>query len=275
MAIKGKRKPRARSGRVVTAGPRPAYVTPKVPPLQRAGVKLVVALVLEAAIFSLLVGFGEESEGDRQRASIGEFTALIEASLLQAGPAIQPTPGGAFVLPQLGARLTELQGEQPPKEADVIAEAEAWSASVTKAADGVSTVEVPEEGLEPEQVLALTEARNFMDRGLRLYAGLADQFRVAAQIAGDPQRELITSIQNQLPVAAGTFNAGYGKLQRERDLVGLSTTASVPGGGFPPGGVVPGGVPGFEPPIVPEEPIEVAPGGGKGGGGKGGGGGGG
>lgn len=281
MAIKGKRKPRARSGRVVTAGPRPAYVPPKVPMFQRAGARFLVALVLEAAIFSLVVGFGEQSEGDRHRARIGEFAALIEASLLQAGPAIQPLPAGALVLPQLGTKLTELQGEDPPNAADVMAEVEVWSAALTEAADGVSTVEVPEEGLEPEQRLALTEARNLMDRGLRMYVGLAEQVRVAAQIEGKPQQELITSIQNQLPVAAATFDAGYGKLQDQRRRVGLSTTAGVPGGGFPPGGIVPGGAPGFEPPIVPGEPVEVAPGGGggggggKGGGGKGGGGGGG
>lgn len=279
MAIKGKRKPKARSGRVVTAGPRPAYVAPKVPPLQRTGAKFLVALIFEAAIFSLLVGFGEQSQADRQREGIGEFTALLEASLGQAGDAIQPFPGGAQVLPQLPSRLGQLQAGELGDEI-AIPEAEAWASSLNRAADGVSAVQVPEEHLDPAQRLALTEARSLMARSLRMFVGLADEFRVAVQIEGEPQADLIATIQQQLGVALETFNAGYGKLEEVRLQAGLSTSAGLPAGGLPAGGI-PGAPPGFDPSIpggttqvIPADPGgEGGAGGGKKGGGKGGGGG--
>lgn len=272
MAIKGKRKPKARSGRVVTAGPRPAYVPPRVPPFQRTGTKFLVALIAEALIFALLVGFGEQSRSDREKARIGEFTSLIEVSLGGAGEVIQPLPGGAQVLPQLPATLSALEGEEPPEEEAVIAQAEEWASALIRAADGVSAVQVPEENLDPTQSLGLAEARNLMQRGLRISAGLADELRVAVQIEGEPREELIATIQAQLPVATEIFSAGYGRLQEVRAQAGLPTTATVPGGGFPGGGLPPEGLPGFEPPI-PEEQVPVVEGGGGKGGGKGGGGG--
>lgn len=273
MAIKGKRKPKARSGRAVTAGPRPAYVAPKVPPFQRTGAKFLVALIFEAAIFSLLVGFGEQSQADRQKERIGEFTALVEASLGQAGDAIQPLPGGAQVLPQLPSRLSQLEAGELGDEV-AIPEAEDWASSLTGAADGVTAVQVPEEHLDPAQRLALTDARNLLERGLRMFVGLADEFRVAVQIDGAPQADLIASIQQQLAVASETFNAGYGKLQDVRSRAGLSTTASLPGGGLPAGGIPAGGIPGAPPgfdPTMPVDTTQVIPtdeGGGKKGGGK-------
>jgi hypothetical protein len=269
MAIKGKRKPKARSGRVVTAGPRPAYVPPKVPLFQRTGARFLVALIAEALIFALLVGFGEQSRADRQEARIGEFTSLVEVSLGGAGELIQPLPGGAQVLPQLQAALSELEAEEPPQEEVVIAQAEAWASALTRAADGVAAVLVPEEDLDATQRLGLTEARNLMHRALRIFAGLADELRVAVQIEGDPRTELIAAIQEQLPVAAETFNAGFGRLQDIRAQAGLPTTAGIPGGGFPGGGFPQEGVPGFEPPILEEEVPADEGGGGKGGGGGG------
>jgi hypothetical protein len=285
MAIKGKRKPKARSGRVVTSGPRPAYVRPKVPLFQRTGAKFLVALIIEAALFALVIGFGEESEADRERRQIGEFTSLVEASLNSAGPAIQPLPAGALVLPELGTRLTELQGEEPPSADEIETQAEDWTSGLSRAADRLAQLQVPQEHLEPAQLLALTEARNAMERGLRVYVGLVAQLAVAVQIEGDARDELLTSIQQQMAVASSIFDGGYGKLQEVRRQVELPTTGSVPGGGFPPGsapggGFPPAGVPGggFPPGGVPEIPTEQIPvepvgGGGGGGGGQGGGGG--
>jgi hypothetical protein len=278
MAIKGKRKGKARSGRVVTPGRRPAYVPPKVPLFQRTGAKFLVALILEAAFFSLIVGFGEQSEADFQRERIEEFTTLVEASLSGAGSAITPIPPtGASILPELPTRLTELMGEEPPAAKEVQAQTEEWAAAVNRAADDIGTLTLVREDLEPIYMLFLTEARTEMDRGLRMYAGLAEQAGVAAQIDGAPQQELITTIQNQIFVAQAVFDAGYGKLYEARRLVGLPQPSTLPGtGSFPPAGVPPGGE-GIVPP-VPEEPTDEGGGGGGGGkdgrqGGKGGGGG--
>ena len=270
MAIKGKRKGKARSPRVVPRGPRPAYVPPRIPPFQRTGAKFLVALILEAAFFSLIVGFGEQSRADFQRERIDEFTTLVEASLSRAGSAITPIPPtGASVLPELGTRLAELTGEQPPAGKEVQAQAEAWATAVTRAADDIGTIRIVGGGLDPIHVLFLTEARTEMDRGLRMYAGLAEQVGVAAQIDGAPQQELIITIQNQIQVAQSVFDAGYGKLYEARRLVGLPQTSTLPGAGsFPPAGIPPGGE-GIVPPAL-EVPAEEVPAGGGGGGGKGG-----
>jgi hypothetical protein len=275
MAIKGKGKSKARSGRVVTAGPRPAYVPPKVPLFQRTGAKFTFALVVELAIFSLLVGFGEQSEGDRERSAVGEFTSLVDTALFQ-GPAVQPLPSGAAVLPELGATLSTLTSADAPPAEDMVEQAQGWADAILAVGDDLSAVEVPAEDLEPDQILSLTEARTFMERGLAMYAGVAQEVGVAAEIDGEPQKRLIATIQSQLQVAGSTFDAGYGKMQQVRQELGLGTTASVPGGGFPPeGGIPPEGLPpGFEEQLE-EIPAEEAPAdNGGGGGGNGGGGGG-
>ena len=279
MAIKGKKKPKARSPRAVTPGPRRAvYVQPKVPLFQRTGAKFVVALIAEAIVFSLLVGFGEQSRTDHQKERVQELTSLIETNLAKAGEAIQPIGAGAQILPQLTTTLTDLQGEQPPEEEVVIAQADAWISALTDAADGVAGLEVPVEGMDPDQRLALTEARTDMERGLRLYAGLAADVKVAVQIEGKARDELITTIQEQVIFVQGTFDAGYGKLQRVRERLGLPTTSAT-GTGFPTGVTPEQGIPGFEPPVLEEgTPIEEIDegdaGNGGGGGNKGGGGGG-
>jgi hypothetical protein len=264
MAIKGKRKSKARSPRVVTPGRRPAYVPPKVPVFQRTGAKFLVALILEAVLFSLIVGFGEESEADFQRERIREFTSLVEASLSRAGSSIQPTPPtGALILPEMGTRLSELTGEEPPKAEAVEAETAAWADALTRAADGIGRIELVRGELEPIQVLFLTGARTEMDRGLRMYVGLAEQVGVAAQIEGAPQTELITTIQNQIQVAQSVFDAGYGKLYEARRLAGLPLTSSLPGGGLQQPQVPPGVE--VVPPVTDQPADEGGGGGGKGG----------
>lgn len=282
MAIKGKRKGKARSGRVVTPGPRPAYVQPKVPLFQRTGAKFAVALIVETLIFALIVGFGEQSQGDRQRREVEEFTSLIQAKLSTAGTAIQALPTGALILPELGATLGALTGEDPPSAEDVSAQASSWTAAVTRAADGIAEVQVPED-LEPDLRVMLLDARNLMERGLRIYSSLAKEAAVAAAIEGDPQQDLITTTQEQITIAGGIFDSGYSRLQEARRLVDLTpvTGSPAPGGilpggipgGIPPAGVAPGSQPGIEVPV--EEPADGGGGGGKGGGGGGGKGGGG
>src|SRR5688572_8056397 len=101
MAIKGKSKPKSRRGRVVTPGPRPAYVAPKVPLFQRTGTKFLVVLLAELAFFALLVGFGEQSKNDRHKEAVEEFGTLIDSALARGGSAIQPITGASLILPEL------------------------------------------------------------------------------------------------------------------------------------------------------------------------------
>ncbi len=267
MAIKGKRKGKARSGRTVTAGPRAAHFPPKTPPFQRTGTKVVLVLLIEAAVFSILIGLDVQSDREHEQQAIAEFTQVVEAAMFQGG-VVQPLPAGALVLPELGQAIGTL-GTEESDPAQISEQATTWSEGATAAAERVGGVEVPEEGLEPVQRLALTEARNGMQRGLLAYATLADAVGIAARAEGQLQQEMIPTVQEQFVLASTIFDAGYSKLQDERRKAGLQTVANTPGGLFPGGGVpgVPGGVPGVpglpggQVPGLPggEVPLEPAP----------------
>ncbi len=240
MAIKGKRKGKARSGRTVTAGPRPAYVPPRTPLSRRTGTKVVVVVLLEALLFAILIGFDAQSDGERERAAINEVTQLVEAALFQEGVA-QPLPAGALVLPELGQAISTL-GTEEAKPKQIAEQAEAWSAGATAAAEDVGAVRVPEEGLDPKQRVALIEARDGMQRGLLAYATLADLVRIAARGPDRLRQDLVAAVQEEFLLAGETFDTGYSKLQEVRRQADLPTGTTPPG---PIPGGAPGGIPGL------------------------------
>jgi hypothetical protein len=229
LAIKGKRKSKARSGRTVAAAPRPFLVRPKTPLMRRTGTIVVLVLLAEALIFSMLVWADGRSVAEARREQVREFGSLAEAQLYLAGVA-QPSFGSPLVLPQMGQALGSLQaGEPPKKELDQITEgAESWGDISREAADEIGELEA---GTRP-----LEESRDLMRDGLRLYGEIADQLRLAVQLDGESQSQLLTSLGEQLLLAADVFEKGYAKLQSERHAAGLETSSLPPGGGgFPEG----------------------------------------
>ncbi len=234
MAIKGKRRGRGRSGRTVATAPRPYLVRPKTPLSRRTGMKVVLVLLVEALVFTLLILADAQSDADRQREQISEFTSLVEAQLYQSGAA-QESFAGPLVLPQLGEALSQLQAGEAPE--DLLENTESWADVAERAGDQIGGIETDLAGLK--------EARNLMEHGLRLYSGLADEVGVAAQVEGRTQGTLVRTIGEQMAVAATIFDTGYGALQEERRKAGLPTQSSFPGGlpddfgGLPP--IPPGG----------------------------------
>ncbi|MDQ4004688.1 MAG: hypothetical protein M3135_00075, partial [Actinomycetota bacterium] len=156
MAIKGKRKGKARSGRTVTAGPRPVYVPPKTPLFQRTGTKVVLILFLEALVFAILIGFDVQSDRERQQDAVNEFTQLVEAAMFQEG-AVQALPAGALVLPELGQTIPTL-GTKDANPDEILEKTEQWSTLAGSAGERLGQVQVPSEDLEGEQSAALAEA---------------------------------------------------------------------------------------------------------------------
>jgi hypothetical protein len=274
MAIKGKKKPRSRSPRVVTAGPRPTYVPPKVPLFQRTGAKFLVALVLEAIFFALLVGFGQQSGINRQRENVDEFSKLIDAALTSEGAAIGLTPGSATILPEFQAKLVEVTGEPEtrPSREDLEASTQPWRDALTRIADRIAEIDVVEEGLEPSQILALTEARTEIERSLRMHLHLTEQLELAPELSETDLAVLAGTITDLASASNTIFNAGYGKIQDVRVRLDLSVFPSSPTGGIPQPGL-PTEIPGAgEAPSIEIPAEEPADGGGGGGGGNGGGG---
>jgi hypothetical protein len=228
VAIKGKRRTRSRSGRTVATAPRPYLVRPKTPLFRRTGTKVVLVVLAEALVFGLLVLGDAQTDEDAARQEVSEFASLVDAQLYQGGVA-QQSFAGPLILPQLGETISQIRTGQA-KEADVLENAASWSELATGAADGLAEVQTDRPGLK--------EARKLMEQGLRLYASLADEVRVAVQLEGRPQKELIDAIGRQLEAAATVFDTGYGMLQEERRKVGLQTQSAVPSG-------IPGGIPGL------------------------------
>ena len=293
MAIKGKRRGKAHSARAVPRGPRPVYVTPKVPLLRRTGTKVLLVALIEALVFAVLLGFDAQEDTERQRDVVREYGALVDSALFTGGAA-QQLPTGAVPLPQLTSALSQLtSGEAGEQDVQGISgQIEEWATTARDAADRISGLEIRVEDLEPRQRLALSDARNLMARGLLAYAGVAEQVGIALELEGDQRERLLGSIMEQLNTVAGPmFSAGYARLLEERRRLGLpvvADTGQVPGGlpGGLPGGGLPGGLPGgglpgggLPPDILPEgdpgEPAGEGGGGGQGGGGGGGQGGGG
>ena len=220
MAIKGKRRPKSRSGRVVSAAPRQFLVPPKTPLFQRTGARVILVILVEALVFGAVVLAGIRSEDQAYRDKISRFTSLVHAALYGSGAA-QQLPTGPLVLPELGQTLSQLQAGEEIKESDVEANATSWGSVAGRAATTI-------EGIEAQE-LALIEAQNMMAQGLRVYSGVAGSLGVAIQLEGDQRTALLEAMNTEYQAAAGTFDAGYGKLLEESRKAGLPfSTPSFP-----------------------------------------------
>lgn len=218
----------------MAGAPRSYLVPPKIPLFRRTGTKFVLVLVAEALVFLVLVVAGAQTEADRRRDQISEFTTLVQAQLYQSGAA-QQSFTGPLILPEMGQAVAQMDAGQVEDPDQIAESAEGWTDVATGASDAIRQIEA--EGLE------LKEARNLMGQGLAMFAELAAQVRVTVRLEGPDQRELIESINDQMNLSAQIFDAGWGKLQEARRVAGLETQAVLPGdlGGIPglPGGGVP------------------------------------
>ncbi|MGH2663634.1 MAG: hypothetical protein ACRDH8_12710 [Actinomycetota bacterium] len=221
MAIKGKRRPKSRSGRVVAGAPRQFIVPPKTPLFQRTGARVILVILVEVLVFGAVVMAGARSEEQAYRNQISRFTSLVHAALYGSGAA-QQLPTAPLVLPELGQTMSQLQAGEEIRERDVVENAESWGNVAERAANTIEEIEV--------QGLALIEAQNMMAQGLRVYSGVADLLGVAIQLEADPQTTLLGAMNTEYQAAAEIFDAGYGKLLEESRKAGLpfSSTPSFP-----------------------------------------------
>jgi hypothetical protein len=214
----------------VATAPRPYLVRPKTPLMRRTGTKVVLVILGWALVLGVLVMADAQSDADRRREEVSEFTSLVEAQLYQGGAA-QESFAGPLILPQLGEALSQLQAGRGDRQ-ELAENTASWSEVAERAGDGIGGIDTDLAGLR--------EARNLMEHGLGLYSGLARQVGVAAGLEGRTRRTLLETIGEQLTTAATIFDTGYGALQEERRLVGLPTSTSLPGGlpedfgGLPP-----------------------------------------
>jgi hypothetical protein len=203
--------------------------------MRRTETKVVLVLLGWTVVFGVLVMADAQSDADRRRDEVSEFTSLVEAQLYQGGAA-QQSFTGPVVLPALGQTVSQLQGDQGEAR-EITENAASWADVAERARDGIGEIDADLAGLK--------EARNLMQSGLDLYAALARQVGVAAELDGRARRALLESIGQQLVTAATIFDTGYGALLEERRLAGLPKSTR-PAGGLPGGGL-PGDLGGLPP----------------------------
>jgi hypothetical protein len=235
MAIKGKKKSRGRP-RVVATAPRPYLVPPKTPLFRRKGTQFVLLLILFGVIAGVATAYRISRDNREHLEAVEDFGGQVEGPLLEGGVG-QPVSGRMLVLPEMGQAIGQLMGGKGDA-AKALKPAETWEKSATRAADTIAAVE--------SEVTELEQARDGMEQGLRLYAGIAADLQLVADLEGSAQQRLLRNVSEDLTVAANVFDGGWRLLLVERHRAGLPDPAlgippgfpGAPGGGGP---VIPGG----------------------------------
>ena len=220
MAIKGRSKPRSR--KVVTPGPRPAYVLVKKPLLARRGVQIaILAVVVVGAAAGIWYGVAKERSEERsqqrarevqqrKRTAAVTFQGKVEAAIVGVGQPAPPTGFTAF--PALTAVVEGLA------TGDVRADAAAENAKGVRAtARGAwqalgeidLTEIVADKGFDVSLVNYFFNAREKMVDALKLYERAAIMVRQAADATETERADLLDSAGGIMDVAAGLFNSGY------------------------------------------------------------------
>jgi len=216
MAIKGRSKPRSR--KVVTPGPRPAYVPVKKPLLARRGVQIaILAVVAAGAAAGIWYGIAKERTEDRarqleqrKRTAAVTFQGKVEAAIVGVG---QPAPPSGFsAFPALAADLDGLAaGDVKPEAAAEAAKGVRTTArGAWQALDEIDLTEmVAGKGFDLSLVNYFFNAREKMADALKLYERVAVMVEQAANASGAERADVLDSAKGITDVAASLFNSGY------------------------------------------------------------------
>ena len=238
MAIKGKKRGRGRPRAVATA-PRPFLVPPRTPVFRQTAVQVLLIVLVLGGIAGLGVGLRASQENAALLDDVTEFGSQVEATFASEGVVqlFGPTP---IPLPELTSAVAQIPEANAKAIDEIRTNAERWATNAEEAAEQISS-------LEPETP-ELTSARILMANGLRMYAELAREVRIATALEGDAQKNLLTVLQSQLSIAAETFDIGWQELVSTRARAGITPLQG-------PLGPPPGGVPGLPPGL----PTDIAP----------------
>lgn len=216
MAIKGRSKPRSR--KVVTPGPRPAYVPVKKPLLARRGVQIaILAVVAVGAAAGIWYGIAKERTEDRarqfqqrKRTAAVTFQGRVEAAVGGVG---QPTPPTGFTaFPALAAVVEGLAtGDVKPERAAEDAKSfQTTARGAWQALDEIDLTEmVAGKGFDLSLVNYFFNAREKMVDALKLYERAAIMVQAAADATETERAGLLDSAGGIMDVAASLFNSGY------------------------------------------------------------------
>lgn len=225
MAIKGKKRSRGRPRAVATA-PKPYLVPAKTPLMRRKSTQFVLLLLLFGLIAVAATAYRISRDNREHLQAVQEFENQVERPIIDGGVG-QPTSGRMLILPEMGQAIGQLLGGQGKPE-EVLKPAEKWERSATEAAEAVAKVQT---GLQE-----LKEARDGMERGLRLYGAIAADLQLVSGVDGSVRDRLVRNVGEELAVAAEVFDAGWSKLLVERHRAGLPDPIIGLPPGFPGGG---------------------------------------
>jgi hypothetical protein len=213
----------------VAGAPRPHLVIPRKPLFQRRGVQVTLIVVLVAGI-AALVWWGlarqrNAREVAAEKEDVSSFGAFVEEALRANGVG-QPYIGGYLILPELTDAVSRLvAGEGSPK--GLAEQARTWSKEAREAAATIRK-------LQPN-MRELQEARNLMGHSLELYSGLTDTFVVAVELEGKPRRDLLASLQTQLPEASAVWTTAWTHFARLAERLGVREPSPLTQSGLPGG----------------------------------------
>jgi len=235
LAIKGKKRGRGRPRAVATA-PRPFLVPPRTPVFRQTAVQVLLIFVVLGAIAGIGAGLRASQDNAALLEDVTEFGSQVEATFATEGVVqlFGPTP---VPLPELTSAVAQIPDANDTTIDELRTAAEGWAASAEDAAERISSLEPN----TPE----LTHARILMANGLRMYAELARELRIATTLEGDAQKNLLPVLESQLLIAGETFDIGWQELVATRERVGITPLQG-------PLGPPPGGVPGL-PPGIPTD----------------------
>lgn len=243
MAIKGKK--RSRGGRTrVAAAPRPVFVTPKKPLVQRIWFRTLVLAILVGTVAAAGFFFWQErraaAEEEAAREDVARLGVAIETALIGAA---QPAGQSLVVMPEIGQTLVEFQTGEI-RERRVLRRVEDFEQTLRAADERLAAIQ--------------TERAQARQAITRMREGLAQYQGVVADIPGfleledeDEQRDAAIRLTTGLEEAGATFNTGWLIFLTLRSEVGLDQPAPEMDPVFP--GTEPGLPPGFDPGMLPED----------------------
>lgn len=254
MAIKGKTKSRSKNRKSSTSGPKPSYVTPRRPPLERRSVQITIAVIAVAAlVFGLLFGLARqrsrEREKERQRAQTEAINRFSNQMLDALSTSVERGRSHPIFLGGLDDLRFKMREKKLSDEeaSDVIEKAEKVAEEAADIREEILKIGgfevVQGKGLTDLQVERVIDSERSVIRSLDLNVQIALLLADAARAEGSLRRDLVQRADDMRAVANGLFQDFFNEFR----AIGLGA-ADVPPDATDGEPVAPGGAEPIAPP---------------------------
>jgi hypothetical protein len=220
MAIKGKS--RGRTGRTVTAGPKPVYTPVKTPLLAKRSFWITLGTILGVALLAGLVAgwliqrnaSAEAELKGRMQTAVNQYQGALAPILATLG---QPVPPASFSgFPELTQAVADLENEtadEPVAAEELHTIAKNARQSVRLGLQALEEIDESElvggKGFSEAFVLYVIDSKADIVRALTAYRQAALLVDMAADAEGAERRELVERARGVMDIAAELLSRGY------------------------------------------------------------------